>query len=75
MNKEKKSKILTKLILLTIVVLFLLFSNVISFSGQGLLLQYPNFTLFFLFINSYQFYTISIIIGFIFLVYLMAKGD
>jgi len=75
MNKPKKSKILTKLIILTIVVLFLLFADVISFSTQGLLLQYPNFTLFFLFINSYQFYTISIIIGFIFLVYLMGKGD
>ena len=66
---------ITKILIISIIGIVILFTNVLSFNGNNLILQFPSIQFFLEFLASQNFVILVGIFGFFFMFYIFIHDD
>ena len=66
---------ITKILIIAIIVIVILFTNVLSFNSNNLVLQFPSIQFFLEFLASQNFVILVGIFGFFFMFYMLIHDD
>ena len=68
-------KTITKILIVGVIGIIILFTNVLSFNGNNLILQFPSIQFFLEFLASQNFVILVGIFGFFFMFYMLIHND
>ena len=66
---------ITKILIVSVIGIIILFTNVLSFNGNNLILQFPSIQFFLEFLASQNFVILVAIFGFFFMFYMLIHND
>ena len=66
---------ITKILIVAVIGIVILFTNVLSFNGDNLVLQFPSIQFFLKFLASQNFVILVGIFGFFFMFYMFIRDD